>query len=351
MAVLALLFPFIHIQPLTKDLQGDLPKWLDPLVLDPWQLLVIIGFFIGVWTAQNRARDWGLSMREMTDLAFAVVVGAIFMAHWFHVFLYDWADHRPETVTDFLKTVLNPFYGWSSFGGFVGASIALIIYVKIKKLRVAQYGDAAISGLIYGWMFGRTGCFVVHDHPGKITDSFFGITYPDVDGATTGMSLILDWGRGATNWGARAGTTRFDLGGMELGMTVFLAIFGWWAFKKNRHRWRWGMAIVSFTVVFTVVRFFMDFLRAQDLSTSDPRYFGLTPGQWAAIVMCSAALIYWRQVVRHNEFPDPPGSIVKKVDGSAAVEGATASDEGVIEVESAAASDSEADAADAEPKS
>jgi phosphatidylglycerol:prolipoprotein diacylglycerol transferase len=281
---MVLLLPYIHPRPKEIDLPGELPDWLDPLVLDPWQLLVIAGFFVGVWLSQNRARDWGLSIKEVTDLAFVMLVSALYMAHWFHVFLYDWEEHKPESFSEFLPTLLNPFYGLSSFGGFVGAALGVIVWTRIRGIDLAAYSDCLVYGLTHGWFLGRLGCSLVHDHPGKLTDSWLGIDFPPG---------LFD----------PVGGRRFDLGTLELGLTGVILVVAVLTVQRHRERFRWGWLMVTATMFYSVVRFFLDFLRANDLVGSDPRYFWLTPGQWSAIVLFLAAAAYWRWVVRRKPFP------------------------------------------------
>ena len=41
---------------------------------------------------------------------------------------------------------------------------------RTKTVKLPVPLDSVAYGMPVGWLFGRLGCFVVHDHPGHITD-------------------------------------------------------------------------------------------------------------------------------------------------------------------------------------
>src|SRR5205823_2706301 len=51
-----------------------------------------------------------------------------------------------------------------------------------------------------------------------------------------------------------------------------------------------GSYVAASLLLYAPVRFVMDFLRAEDAEGGDPRYFALTPGQWAAAAMLAGGL-------------------------------------------------------------
>src|SRR5205823_12801881 len=93
--------------------------------------------------------------------------------------------HWPE----FVKRPWSIFILWeglSSFGGFVGALIGIVLWKyfeaqplmrlpvgtvsKYKKrdmpIPILPFADLILSVFPVAWVFGRAGCSVVHDHPG-----------------------------------------------------------------------------------------------------------------------------------------------------------------------------------------
>src|SRR5690606_28083634 len=69
----------------------------------------------------------------------------------------------------------STYLGLSSYGGFIGAMLGLLLWKARRKLSLIAVGEAACFAFPFGWFFGRLGCFTVHDHPGKVTDFFLAV--------------------------------------------------------------------------------------------------------------------------------------------------------------------------------
>ena len=117
------------------------------------------------------------------------------------------------------------------------------------------------SGLVVGWVFGRLGCTLVHDHIGKLSDFALAIRFPD---------------------GAR-----HDLGFYELLYTVLVLVPA--VIWLNRLPRRPGTAICLIPLLYAPARFLGDFLRVS-LPGHDPRYAGLTLAQYACIAVAGLVL-------------------------------------------------------------
>jgi phosphatidylglycerol---prolipoprotein diacylglyceryl transferase len=158
--------------------------------------------------------------------------------------------------------------GFSVMGGFLGAVLVGVWYLRRRKVDVFAYADAAVFGVPVGLFIGRIGCFLIHDHPGAFTDFIGGVQYPDGVRHDHGLYLSIN------------------------GLILFL-VFLWMAKRQVRS----GMYIVVFLVWYGVMRFFLDFLRATDGAIIDTRYLSLTPAQWMAILMVGAgAGIYYKKL-------------------------------------------------------
>jgi phosphatidylglycerol:prolipoprotein diacylglycerol transferase len=151
--------------------------------------------------------------------------------------------------------------GMSIYGGFIGAVIAGLVYLKKNKLDFWQYADASIFGLPLGLFIGRLGCFFIHDHPGIKTNFFLGVAYPD---------------------GARHDLGLYD---SLAGLIIFLIFL-----ILRRKEWRLGFYVAFFAAAYGTIRFFLDFLRAADIVGTDPRYFGLTLAQYLSMALFAAGI-------------------------------------------------------------
>jgi phosphatidylglycerol---prolipoprotein diacylglyceryl transferase len=68
---------------------------------------------------------------------------------------------------------------------------------------------------------------------------------------------------------------------------IFMVPIVLWLARKPRP---WGFFMAVVPIAYAPVRFGLDFLRATDAQGGDVRYFGLTPGHYAAIAMLVAGI-------------------------------------------------------------
>lgn len=270
----ALLFiPWFRAEPLLIPYPESFPPiqgYGHNLPIQPFGVLVAIGVLVGYQVAEKRAKHVGIHPTVYADLAFHCMVGGFIGGHVLDSLFYHW----PEVVRDPVS-LIKLWAGLSSFGGFTGAVIGSAVWKYRRKLSFLAVGDTVIYGFPFAWIFGRSGCFVVHDHPGAVT------TFP---------LAVADYHVGNPPF-----QTRHDLGFYEiLFCVVFLPVLVWlWNKKLPR-----GFFLGFIPVCYAPVRFFLDFLRATPAELgddADPRILGLTPGHYAAIALflVGVAVLYY----------------------------------------------------------
>lgn len=220
-------------------------------------VLVAIGVLVGDCIVIKEGAKRGIDERDVKFMNARIVIVGFIMAHLVSVIFYF-----PERIKENPLVLLNVWSGLSSFGGFLGAALAFVYYTRREKIPALRYADAVALGLVVGWIFGRTGCFTAHDHPGLHTTFFLSVNYPD--------------------------GPRHDLGLDELLFTIVMAVI---LFRYARTPRVPGRVIGLFATMYAPVRFGLDFLRARDVARPDERYAGLTPAQWACI-LCLAVGIW-----------------------------------------------------------
>lgn len=226
---------------------------LGPFTLHFWGFMVALGFFAGIYASVYLARKRSLDPKIISDTAPWIILGAFIGARLFHVLFYDPAFFftHPEKII----AIWNG--GLSIVGGLIGAVVVGVWVLKRKKVDVLAYADVLAFGLPLGTFIGRIGCFLTHLHPGKSTDFFLGVLYPD-------------------------GIARHDLG-LYLSLNGLILFLLFLFIKKNR--FPVGSFIVGYLIWYGITRFFLDFLRATEGSIVDVRYFNLTPTQYVSIAL------------------------------------------------------------------
>lgn len=224
---------------------------LGPLTIHPFGVLVAIGVMVGARLTIRHGARLGLGEASVRSMITTVLVVGFVCAHLFDVLAYQAADGELRWTT-----VLNPFGGLSSFGGFAGAVAGLFAWARWHRQPVAPYADALAVGLAPGWLFGRLGCFLAHDHPGARTGFFLGVHYP--------------------------GGVRHDLGLDEALFAGLLTLL--FALLRRRPR-TVGTYPAILALAYAPVRFGLDFLRAHDVVGADARYRGFTPAQYGCVLL------------------------------------------------------------------
>ena len=249
--------------------------WGTPIYVHVFGLLVATGVVSGAYLARWKAERDGLHPETVMNLAGWVLVPGFVCAH-----LFDDIFYRPELVAE------NPFHllmiwdGISSFGGFFGATAGALAWTWHRKLPGLAFADPCAFGFPLGWLFGRTGCFTVHDHPGRVTTFFLGVEDYEV--------------------GYPPYQVRHDLGLYEVFWSLAVVALFFFLARKQRPR---GFYLALLPILYAPVRFGLDFLRATDFEHADARYLGLTPGHYSAIALLALGLFTaWR--VSRNPWPE-----------------------------------------------
>jgi phosphatidylglycerol---prolipoprotein diacylglyceryl transferase len=245
--------PYVEIPPL--HLFGPIGP-IGEISIKPFGTLVALGVYIGIELARKQGDRYKLDAATLSSFIWYILAGGFIGGH-----VLDTIFYRPAHVVSDPLSLLRIWDGQSSFGGFTGAFVGLVIWRYRFKASAIRYADIVASAFPAAWVFGRMGCSVAHDHPGLRSDLWLAVAYP-------------------------AGG-RFDLGFLEMLLTIPLAITFLAMMKKPRPP---GFYLGIMCTAYAPVRFALDFLRARDVSGADPRYAGLTPAQWACVLLLAAGL-------------------------------------------------------------
>ena len=273
------------------------------LKLQPFGLLVAIGILFGARVAEWRAERRGVPRWIVADFLLFVVITGLIVCMVLNVALYE-----PEKFAQMGRAIASwfgsgekvdfPYPGLSSFGGFLGGTAAALWYRYRKGVSLMVLGDIFCFAFPFAWIFGRTGCFSVHDHPGMVTDFFLAVE----------------------NYNGE-GVARHDLGFYEVLWSAAMIPLVLWLDRKPRP---WGFFMAVVPILYAPIRFGLDFLREVPEHGGDVRYFGLTPGHYYAVAMLIAGIVVAVRVARGPQptlmldGSDPPPPPAKDKDKAAA---------------------------------
>jgi len=280
------LIPYLKMPE--KTLVDHLPV-IGTIKLQVFGPLVAVGVILGYRRCLKFAKAKDMDEFLVRDLMFWILVTGFVISHWISVVFYF-----PDQLKENPWTLLTIWNGLSSVGGFFGAVLGMIWFLRKHRQPIIPFADLLIYGLLLGWCFGRAGCSLVHDHPGKIVDP----------------SNIL----GVGPWPPH-GVHRYDLGLLEWMFTVVLTVYIY--FFSSWQKWKPGFLTGLVATLYAPVRFLLDFLRADENSkvrTPDLRYAGLTTAQWftVAILLIGIWLMLRRPKPEEAEYAKDSDRIAKE---------------------------------------
>lgn len=247
------------------------------LKIEPFGILVAVGIIFGSRIAEWRAEKTGVPRAIISDFLLNVVFIGLVLCAVLNVVVYE-----PEKVVEMGRAIASwfgsgervpfPYPGLSSFGGFVGGTLTALWFRHKRRVSLMVLGDIFCFAFPFAWVFGRMGCFVVHDHPGLPSDFF----------------LAVDNYYGE-------GIARHDLGLYEVIWSALMIPLVLWLGRKPRP---WGFFMALVPLCYAPVRFGLDFLRETSINGGDVRYLGLTPGHYASVAMFVAGIIVAVRVAR-----------------------------------------------------
>lgn len=246
--------------------------------LQPFALLIWFGLLVGLVTALVFAKTHQRSVPQTLNLALYLVLFSFPISY-----VLNAAFYLPETFWNLIRYPSELFkaqLGWSMFGGIVGSIMGAWVWKWRTGGSILHIGDAHAFAGPFGWFFARVGCFVTHDHPGRVTDFF----------------LAVD----AFQAGTPPYQPRHDLGLYDaIAIAIIAAVFAVLSRKPRPD----GLYVALLPILYTPCRFALDFLRAPVGEGGDIRYVGLTPGQYAAAIFFIIGVVLLRRILRDADTP------------------------------------------------
>ncbi len=136
---------------------------IDSFELRYYGLMYAIAFFIGIEIAKYMAKERNFNPSIIENYAFVAMISGLLGGRLYYV-LFN-LDYYLSNPSEILATWHG---GMAIHGGIIGGIIGTFIYGKIKKLNPLTLGDFAAAPLILGQALGRFGNFMngeVHGVP------------------------------------------------------------------------------------------------------------------------------------------------------------------------------------------
>ena len=153
---------------------------LGPLTIYLYGIVIALGLMAAVLYALRRSREFGLKQDDILDGVLWVTPFSILCARAYYC-AFTWSEYRDNPI--------SVLYIWKGglaiYGAVLGAIVGVIVFCKIKKVKLGAVLDIVALGFLIGQSAGRWGNFFNREAFGAATDGFLRMgLYNTVTGVT-----------------------------------------------------------------------------------------------------------------------------------------------------------------------
>jgi len=236
------------------------------ITLHYYSLMFVIAFTLG-WFIMKRiyARE-EIPLEKLDSIFIYTVIATLIGARLGHVIFYDWDYFQHHLLEIFLPFKLEPEFEFTGFRGLAshGAAIGIIVAMYLYSKNVLQKPllwilDRVVIPVASGAIFIRIGNFINSEIIGKETGTDYGVIFVQLEESFP-----------------RHPTQLYESAAYLL---VFLIL--WFVYWKTNKREKLGYIFGLFLVLLWSVRFFVEFLKENQVEFEDN--LALNMGQWLSI--------------------------------------------------------------------
>jgi phosphatidylglycerol---prolipoprotein diacylglyceryl transferase len=138
-------------------------------------VMMAAAFIAGLWTASRRGLREGVPAERILDIGPWLIVGALIGARTFFVVSYWRENFAGHPIWEIFMLRRG---GLVYYGGLIGASLAFILYARLKRLPLWKGADILAPSIALGYFFGRLGCLMNGCCYGRECDLPWAIHFP-----------------------------------------------------------------------------------------------------------------------------------------------------------------------------
>ncbi len=140
---------------------------LGPLTVYYYGIIIACGLMLAVLYTCMRSKEFGIREDDLLDGVLWVTPFAILCARAYYV-AFKWSDYAADPIS--VLYIWNG--GLAIYGGVLGAVIGVVVFCRIKKIKIATILDLVALGFLIGQLIGRWGNFFNREAFGAETESF-----------------------------------------------------------------------------------------------------------------------------------------------------------------------------------
>ena len=136
-------------------------------------ITMALGILAGLYVAMWMAKKTGQNPDDYVNIALlGIVLGLLGARTYYVVFSWDYYKDHLNEILDFRGG------GLALYGSLIGAVLAVLIYCRVKKLKIPLILDTACLGMVTGQVVGRWGNFFNREAFGEYTNNLLAMRLP-----------------------------------------------------------------------------------------------------------------------------------------------------------------------------
>jgi len=207
------------------------------LGIPSYGLMLVISFLVAIFLVRRSAKKYNIPAAVIENLAFWVMLGVIIGGRLLYVLFHLNEYYDVFTIFEVWRG------GMMFFGGFLGAIVAGIMYIRTVKLPVLLLGDIIAPSIALGEFFTRIGCFL--------------------NGCCFGLPCSLPWAVKfpPDSFAGQSPVGEFHLHPTQLYSSLFGLLLFLYLFLRSRRKHYQGELFGLYLAVSGIYRLTIDFIR------------------------------------------------------------------------------------------
>lgn len=244
------------------EFQSEYIVLFDRLQIRYYGIIIVVAMLVAATIAARLAKRDGRDPDHVWGALTWAIIPAIILSRLWFIFtpsreLLAQGMDTAWFFQNFFNTTNGAIAIWSGglsiFGAVLGGFLGAYIYMRRNKLPVAAWLDIAGVVLPLGQAIGRIANYVNQELYGTLTTLPWGITI-EADKRVAPYKSLVDY---------PVADTRFHplfLYEMLLNIVLFVVLLN--LFSRRRKQFRYGDFFLIYLMAYSVIRFFLEFLRA-----------------------------------------------------------------------------------------
>lgn len=147
---------------------------LGPITIYSFGVFLFVGLILALFIIWRRLREQGLEEGKILDFLFLITFWGLIFARV--IFIITHFELFGFSISAFL--FLSRFPGLSFWGGFLGAVLVMVYFIRKNRWDFWKVADEVVFGFAPFTVLSHLGCFLDGCSLGRQTGAFWGIFFP-----------------------------------------------------------------------------------------------------------------------------------------------------------------------------